>query len=335
MVRCRRLRRLTWRLLSLAISTLLCLFILELALRLAGFSYELRFVQGSKTLEVKHGRGIVRYVVNRDYIWVPRYYPQWINETLASSPDVLCLGDSCTELGSYPQHFSEMASDVYPDVHIAKFGVMGWSTHQGLKLMKQDIIRIKPRVVTLCFGWNDHWNNIGVPDDEVTAIIATPVFRLRHLRLGQLMMCAYAGFRHKDQVPLRVPPNRFRANLLEMVNVARDNGITPILLTAPASHESGSEPKALSPLWITDLNELVPLHRQYVDIVRSVAREQNVILCDLTAEFDALPRERVHDMFWKDGVHLTEDGNQTVARLLFECFEANGVLRTRMSDSPH
>ncbi len=323
-----RRRRIVWSLLSLAGSLVLCLAIVEIVLRRAGFSYELRagIVQGAGDLHAAFDG----CVIDRELIWVPRRYGERFERVLATKPDVLCLGDSCTELGSYEKRFGELAHAAFPDrgITTAKLGVTGWSTHQGLRQLERDVIRIKPRVITIYYGWNDHWNSIGLTDQELAKFNASPLFRLRRLRLGQLATRAYVGLRRSGQAELglRVPPEEFRRNLIAMVAEARAQGIIPVLLTAPTSHQPGSEPPHLAPRWITNLGDLVPLHEQYIEIVRAVAGAHRVALCDLAARFDALSREAVrNDLFQSDGIHLTPEGDRLIARCLFDCFEENGL----------
>lgn len=326
----RKRTRLVWSLLSMVGSLLLCLVIAESILRAAGFSYELRasIVGGADAADLRS-----RYdgcEIDRDLIWVPKNYGQRLDRTLAAGPDVLFMGDSCTELGSYDECFAELTRSAFPDrtIRTAELGVTGWSSYQGLQQMKQDVLRIRPPVVTIYYGWNDHWNSIGFTDAELTELNASPLFRLRSSRLVQLLTKARVGLRRsrQDRLPLRVPLDSFRQNLAEMVNVARSAGIVPVLFTAPTSHEQGREPKCLAGRWVTDLNQLVPLHRQYVQVVRAVAKAEGVILCDLAAEFDKLPREEVRDsLFWKDGIHLTQEGDKRIAQFLFECFKENDL----------
>lgn len=311
-------------------SLLLCLSIVESVLRLADFSYELRanIVQGADAADLRS-----RYdgcQIDRDLIWVPNGYYQELDRVLAERPDVLFMGDSCTELGSYDEHFAELTRSAFPDrtIKTAKLGVTGWSSRQGLQQMKRDVIRVKPRVVTIYYGWNDHWNSIGFTDAELTELNASPLFRLRSSRLVQLLTKARVGLRRsrQDRLPLRVPPDSFRQTLVEMADVARSTGIVPVLLTAPTSHERGREPRCLAGRWVTDLDQLVPMHREYVQIVRTVAVAENVILCDLAAEFDGLPREEVGDrLFRNDGIHLTREGDRRIAQFLFECFKEHDL----------
>ena len=92
------------------------------------------------------------------------------------------------------------------------------------------------------------------------------------------------------------------------------------------AHVRGGEPKYLQERHLSDLDQLVPLHQEYVAIVRAVAAEKGVALCDLARQFEALPRADLVDSFWSDGIHFSDDGSERAGRLLFDCLEQNGLL---------
>ncbi|MCX7010070.1 MAG: GDSL-type esterase/lipase family protein, partial [Kiritimatiellaeota bacterium] len=120
----------------------------------------------------------------------------------------------------------------------------------------------------------------------------------------------------KPYAQQRVPLTDFRANLRAMVRLAREHNITPILLTAPSSHQAGKEPAYLAERWVKDLYQLVPLHASYVQAVRDVAAEEHAGLVDLFALFKALPPAELDASFQRDGIHLTEAGDRHIARFL-------------------
>ena len=131
----------------------------------------------------------------------------------------------------------------------------------------------------------------------------------------------------KERRPERVSPEDFAANLKEIVRLARANDIAPVLLTAPTSHIRGAEPDYLAQRWLNDLDELVPLHRRYADIVRQVARTNGVLLVDLLAAFDRLPPEEVkNDYFQLDGIHLQDEGHKVIALVLYNYLARAGLI---------
>jgi lysophospholipase L1-like esterase len=100
-----------------------------------------------------------------------------------------------------------------------------------------------------------------------------------------------------------------------MVATARAANIRPVLLTAPTPGRPNEG------RWTGDAARLIALHREYIDIVRRVAREEEAPLLDLAAAFDRIPAAELRARyFFKDEVHLTEEGNEEIARLLVAFF---------------
>jgi len=302
----------------------------ELGLRAAGFHFEptLESVEfGWPNIEVRRAR----YVADPDLFWVPPDYASRLERLAGARPDLLFLGDSVTEWGRWPGLLLDGLHRAHPGAPLTAeaLGTAGWSSYQGLQQLRRDVLPLRPRALTLWFGWNDHWRGMGVDDAGVHEISRPRSTWLRGLRWEQLWLKARLAWRAWRRGPAseRVAPEDFRRNLSQMTVLARSAGSVPVLVTAPTSQRPGAEPAQLSPRWIEDLSRLVPLHRQYVEIVREVAAREGAVLCDLAARFDALPdAERASD-FAADGIHLTLAGDRRAAAWLQECFEANASLR--------
>jgi lysophospholipase L1-like esterase len=305
----------------------------ELGLRAAGFAFEptLESVEfGWPNTEVREAR----YASDPDLFWVPRDYPERLARLAGARPDLLFLGDSVTEWGRWPRLLIDLLRRTRAETPLvaATLGTAGWSSYQGLQQLRRDVLPLRPRVVVLWFGWNDHWRGMGVDDASVHEISRPRVAWLRKLRWEQLWLKARLAWRARGgAAPERVPPDDFRANLVEMARRAREADSLPVLVTAPSGHEPGREPLHLAPRWIEDLSRLVPLHRRYVEIVREVARDEGVLLCDLAARFEALPAAERAQSFAADGIHLTRIGDRRAAAWLFECFEASSALRAQLA----
>lgn len=314
-------------------STLAALVIGEMALRLSGFSFELypaRVQFGWPDPITLHNR----YAVDRELLWVPKDYAARLSAWKGKQLTVVFMGDSCTEFGTYDKLLQSMLLTHDPNSAFTgvNVGVGGWTTFQGLRQLQRDVVPLKPRYVTIYYGWNDHWTSFGIEDKSVGKFnLETPVLLVKlssKLRVAQLINRAIFTFTQSGpeqghRRPERVSPADFESNLRRMVTIARRNGITPVLLTAPSSHREGHEPKYLAERWLNDLHELVPLHRSYVQIVRRVAADEQVPLVDLAAEFDRFSREALETLFQEDGIHPTEAGDRKIAQLLYAFFEGN------------
>ncbi len=314
-----------FRLLTVGGALVLCLLALELVLRLGGFRYELR-VSVLQNTAPDLQRAYESYRIDRDLIWTPRDYDDRLR--LAQGARLLFLGDSCTEYASYPRGLARLIGrDTGAEVRIANLAVAGWTSHQGLRQLERELPGLSPRVVTLYYGWNDHWISIGVDDREIERINRSPLFGTLSTRVAQLLTKGWIGLRSRGREPaLRVPPEQFRDNLTRAVRTVRANDAVPVLITAPSSHEKGREPAYLARRWMPDLDRLVPTHRRYVEIVRQVAAAEQAPLVDLATSFDELPREQRYASFMEDGIHFSPEGNRRAALMLYNSFRQQELI---------
>jgi lysophospholipase L1-like esterase len=308
---------------ALLLSLLVALALGEALLRIVGFRYELKAhvieVQAPNREKVFDG-----YTLDPDLLWVRKNYNETLARALERPPDILFLGDSCTEFGDYDRRFVRLLREAgLPGARIpttANFGCAGWSTFQGRRQMARDVVRVAPRVATIWYGWNDHWDSVGKDDAAIHRMSTEPIRRLRGLRLVQMLdksRVALARAGRSTPAP-RVAPADFEANLRALVASARGGGIRPVLLTAPTPGRPNEG------RWTGDAARLIAAHRDYIDIVRRVAREERVPLCDLAAAFDRIPADTLRARhFVRDEVHLTDEGNEEIARLLVAFFQAD------------
>lgn len=272
------------------------------------------------------------YTPDDTLLWVRRDYAETLARLAGERPELLLLGDSCVELGDLDTHLAgALAARGAGAVRLAKLGTAGWSTYQGLRQVERDVVGLRPAVVTVQFGWNDHWRGFGIEDAEVGELRSPVVSLVEGSRLFQLATKAFVVVRREGREhPLRVPPADFRANLRAIVATARAASITPVLVTAPTSHRPGREPPYLLLRQTERLADVVPLHQRYAGLVREVAAETGAPLCDLERSFAALPEADVLRSFEADGIHLTEgpgQGYDRMAGFLADCFARDGVLQ--------
>ena len=311
-------------------STLVVLSAAEALLRVSGFSFPLY----PERIEFGWPDPVWLesfYQPDDDLLWVRKDYAETLARLAQERPQLLFLGDSCVELGNYDEFFAQRLRERgLSGVREAKLGTAGWSSYQGLRQLERDVVGLRPAVVTVQYGWNDHWMGFGIEDSEVGKLRSPLVSMLERSRLFQLGMKARVLALREGRVnPLRVPASDFRDNLRQMVATANAHGITAVLLTAPTSHRKGHEPRYLMLRQIENLDQLVPLHQRYVAIVREVAEETGAPLCDLARDFGALPEPELARLFDADGIHLTKgagEGYDRLAGFLFDCFEQTGML---------
>jgi len=260
------------------------------------------------------------YVPDRDVFWVPRNYSEALTVARMHAPAVVFMGDSGAEFGLYPGLALDRLQQLAP--HLAtgiNLGVGGWSTVQGLAQLKRDVLPLNPRVVTIHFGWNDHWVAFGRPDVE-SRPNALVWWLSQHSRLYQLFLkvTLHGTFTRLKDRPMRVPLPLYEANLREMARLVREQAGTPVLITAPSGHERGKEPEYLSERWIGRLDQLTSLHASYVEATRRAARAAGAVLCDAAREFESLPGPRSR-YFTEDGIHLSAEGDASLADIVASC----------------
>lgn len=289
------------------------------------------------------------YVVDQDLLWVPKNYRKTLADWQEARPSIVFMGDSCTEFGIYPtetgryeQVFSELLKERAPDLdaRLLNLAVSGWSSYQGLKQLERDIVPLNPTIITIYYGWNDHWTSFGIPDNAIGQYnlkMPAMFFRLNRFRVVQMFNFLYFKyvFHNFDaHRPNRVALDDFRNNLVTLVTTSRTHNIIPILLTAPSAHEKGKEPDYLAARWLKDLSQLVPLHQEYVRVVRDVAHTYNVALIDLAQTFDdPLYRDKKDLYFMPDGIHFTLEGHKKVAEFLYMYFQEHHLLTELQHES--
>ncbi len=238
---------------------------------------------------------------------------------------VICMGDSCSGQGMppYSGYLHQMLTNTPPTAErweSFNMAVHGYSSAQGLRLFQKRGKELEPDIVTLYFGWNDHWLR-DRPDSNMMAVEVGPVMarvlvRLQNLCIFQLFASAIQpsgrlAWSKSDERGLRVPVDEYEATLETFVKEIRDAGAVPLLLTAPRAEK-------LSAILVhngqTDsVENAVRLHDDYAAVTRRVAQQQETALLDLAEEFSR--PENAH-LFSKDGVHFTTEGLIHIAELL-------------------
>ncbi len=322
-----RLRDLAINLALALLSVALLLAVVEVALRLSGFSYVL-YPQDIEFGKPDPQLMAIGFEEDDEVFWVTRGYREKLERLRSERPAVLFLGDSCTHLGHYDDEVARLVAEKHgAALAYGNLGVAGWSSYQGRRQLDRDVLPLAPAVVTIYYGWNDHWIGFGIEDKNVALVKRVFAGPWSDWRVVQLAIKAVVAIgARKTAYPNRVALSDFRENLRSMVRQARTGGIRPLLVTAATSHVQGEEPEELALRWLRDLSELVPLHESYVAAAREVAREEGVPLCDAAARFAALPRAEVEESFMADGIHLTATGDRRLAQILYDCFEREGLL---------
>lgn len=232
---------------------------------------------------------------------------------------IICLADSVTVMDQgkgWPDLLPGMLAEagVTEKIQVFNAGVPGYTSYQGLLYLRQELASWKPDLVTIQFGWNDHWESpSGVPDKLIRLPDARTMARqktLAQIRLYRLLRTLIIG-RSAPNGTLRVDPRDYEANLKAMIDLAASQGARTLLITAPY----------LDGPW-----EWADRHREYNELTRRTAREMKVTLIDAVPEF----RERP-ELFARepeaDACHFNAEGATIIARAVAKTMREQGWVR--------
>jgi hypothetical protein len=181
----RRMRRA--RLLLLLSSLLLCLFVIEVGLRIAGFSYpEFYTVDNRRGYALRPGvagwyrkEGEAYVTINRDGLRDREHSKTKPSNTIR----VAVLGDSFTEALQVPfensfcavleQKLRECPAHAGKEVEVINFGVSGYGTAQELITLRDQVWQYSPDIVLLAFTTN---NDISDNVRELKGVNQIPYF---------------------------------------------------------------------------------------------------------------------------------------------------------------
>jgi len=301
------------------VAVFLALIVVEIALRVTGFEYRPFPVVQFGWPDPKALTQVYRS--DPDLLWVTKNYDEGLEAGRREAPTVVFMGDSCTEFGTYPSKTLAILSAERPQLKRGiKVGVGGWTVVQGSWQLDRDVLPMHPHVVTIYYGWNDHWIALGPPDNEIRRNRVL-TWLSDHLRIVQLLAKVRTGLGGPvSSRPNRVDVATYETTLVGMVRRIHAAGAQAVLITAGANHVAGAEPEYLKVRHLRRLEDLIPVHQAYVDATRRAAASSGAILCDAAAHFAAMP-DRRRFFFRRDGIHLTDLGDRELARMAATCIE--------------
>jgi len=267
-----------------------------------------------------------KYVLyDEDFFWVTTYYYTTLQKAQTKNPSIVFMGSSAN---TYVKYFvKKFNASTGRTLSFFNSGVAGWTSYQGLLQFKRDIMPLNPRVVVVDFGWNDHWNGLGYEDKEVAFLN-----KLCKFKTAQFLLKHFARIQSpkelRGNLSERVSANDFENNLLEIISLAKGKNIKIILLTSPTSHQRGNEPEyLLKERFVNSVDDVITRHQKYMNIIRHVAENQNVILCDAARFFEQFSKQDLQNTYFNnDGIHETALGFETLGDIVFECCKANNLI---------
>ena len=121
----------------------------------------------------------------------------------------------------------------------------------------------------------------------------------------------------------KTPPEVFVANYREAVSVLRENGDHPVMLTLPpiiaeryldfVCRNGASRANILK--WLGNVFSIERWQKTYSELIQQIAREEQVDLIDLRAEFPASGKD-LNALICEDGIHPSEEGQRLISSIL-------------------
>jgi len=305
-----------------------CLFFvaLEGALRAVGFHFLARApeVQINGQLVAPMFRPAERYrwegipgvgPFNEDGFIGPRLTVRRSSGTLR----IACLGDSCTQMGDPPYATvlrERLSERLGTEVEVLNAGIIGYSTEQGAARLERDVLPYRPDLVTLYFGWNDHWFMNRVSDEAIERAESRSwgwVDSVGWSRVVQLgLYGAYSWHErrawqlNRQPYVARVSLDRYQSNLKRMIASIRRASGRPRLVTAATNmteETPATDFTCLKDMGHTGFDTPKALHDAYVEATRAVARETRTPLFDAAVRLDGNSA-----LFMSDHIHFTAEG---------------------------
>jgi lysophospholipase L1-like esterase len=246
---------------------------------------------------------------------------------------VFCLGDSCTfgeGLGPnqlpYPQRIDRalQADPQTAGIEVLNAGIPGYTSDDGLGWFRSEILNFGPDLVTVLYGWNDHW--IEYAPQSPKKKVSPALVSFNRLLDKSAFFSLFRNFLYSLQKPssrqqlqqelglltYTVPIGEYEKRLESFAQLARDHRIKLLFITAPSALKKGE-----IPLWMLEsvynLDTVIALHEAYNDVCRKVAARNQVPLLDLAKIFAGQDLNRLFDNYRLDPIHFNAAGHEFVA----------------------
>jgi len=285
---------------------------------------------------------------------------------------VLSLGDSCT-LGTivtfrgaefiwepYPQRLERLVAERIGagQLEVLNAGIAGYNSFQGLMLLRSKLRGLEPDLITVRFGWNDHFMSgeppgaygYREPDSALALGLQDLMLRTSLYGFFRRLHFELQAFRSRSQPPApprlptewkpNVPLEVYEHNLRRIVALGRARGAEVWLLTSPHAFvidaSRGQQDKfptqALAFNAIPSFDRLIEIHDRYNQAVREVGAELLAPVLDMDAVYRAHAAEPL--FLLTDVAHPTARGHALEAETLRARLLAEGFVRTHSSELP-
>ena len=317
------------------LSILIFLALAEIVMRVFGVGEWVPEIDADESVSRALSRGWLKE--DRELLWRMKECDAACEEIRAVHPDnpcvteasegkkVLCLGDSCTFFARSGKPYSVLLENLLAPAHHAQVlnaSVPGYTSTQGLVWLQNELLQYNPDVVTVYFGWNDHWLARAVTDGEyMEHLKLSPIRIVRLVRAltGRSVRIARGPGDRLQRVPLE----EYSRNLEHIHRLVASTGAQCILITAPGVEFEATQDKLVSGGHITKNDNYIEIHERYNEVVRRLA-EKGLNVIDLAASFKDV--SDVQSLLTDDGIHLSDRGHTRAAEALLSFITSKTLL---------
>lgn len=268
--------------------------------------------------------------VNNNGNFRERYHPLI---KLDGSYRIICLGDSTTQgymrppvivspEKTYPYILEEFLNKDNQKIHfeVINAGVGGYSSFQGLRYLKRDLLKYHPDLLIVWFGMRDVDTAILYSDKEQKpqSEIALKVQNiLNYSKFYQFyrQYLFYLTYRFRQKIQCkkrRVSVNDYHQNLRKLVELAKERGIG-IVFIIPFIKEGHH---------ILSFKEIG--YNDYIKIFDEFSQEK-IIVIDVSSVFK---QKDSIDKYFFDECHPTPEGNRIIADVIHDTLIKKELIQT-------
>jgi len=259
------------------------------------------------------------------------------------NPDVtriICLGNSCTfgwkvnlEL-TYPKILEKLLNQnlTKPKFEVINAGMTGYSTFQGLRFLKREILGFHPDIIIFSYGWNDMCPSEREDKDQKFPpqwILNLDDFLSRSrfysfLKFEIMNLLKSKQPQDEKKLVYRVSIKDYQENLKELAKIAQGSGIKVFFLSLPVS----SAKVFLGP---GKTSKPHIANKYYNKALRETTSEIGVPLIDVALLFE--DRGDLYDNGREEFIHYNARGHQVIADVIYQYFQEQEIAQQRNPNS--
>jgi lysophospholipase L1-like esterase len=245
---------------------------------------------------------------------------------------IICVGNSCT-FGwkvnleqTYPKILEKLLNQNLPQpkFEVIDAGMTGYSTFQGVRFLKREILGFHPDIIIFSYGWNDMCPS--EREDKDQKFPPQWILNLDDFLSGSRfysflkfeIMNLLKSKQPQDEKKLvyRVSIKDYQENLKELEKIAQGSGIKVFFLSIPVSSA-----KVFIGPGKTSKPHIANKH--YNKALRETTSEIGVPLIDVALLFE--DRGDLYDKGREEYIHYNAKGHQVVAEAIYKYFQEEGI----------